>query len=130
MLLVGGGSGVVPLRAILRHHEAVGSTAAMHLVYSARTLDDVTHRRELEALADPRRAVTLTLTRETTSDWAGPRGRVDARLLAEVAWPPSVRPHCYVCGPTPFVEAVGDALVGLGHEPGRIRTERFGPTGD
>ena len=64
VLLVGGGSGVVPLRAILRHHAASGSTAAMHLVYSARTLGDVIYRRELEALAGPRRAVTLTLTRE------------------------------------------------------------------
>lgn len=129
VLLVGGGSGIVPLRAILRHHEAVGSTAAMHLVYSARTLGDVIYRHELEALVGPRRAVTLTLTRETAPDWAGHRGRVDAGLLAEMGWPPPVRPHCYVCGPTPFVEAVAEALVGLGQEPGRIRTERFGPTG-
>lgn len=129
VLLVGGGSGVVPLRAMLCHHAAVGSAAAMHLVYSARTLGDVIYRRELEALAGPRRAVTLTLTRESAPDWTGRRGRVGADLLAEVGWPPSVRPRCYVCGPTPFVEAVADALVGLGHEPGRIRTERFGPTG-
>ena len=127
VLLVGGGSGVVPLRAILRHHEASGSTAAMHLVYSACTIGDVIYRRELEAMAGPRRAVTLTLTWEP--DWTGHRGPVDAGLLAEVGWPPSVQPHCYVCGPTAFVEAVADALVELGHEPGRIRTERFGPTG-
>ena len=129
VLLVGGGSGVVPLRAILRHHAASGSTAAMHLVYSARTLGDVIYRQELEALAGPRRAVTLTLTRESPPDWAGHRGRVDAGLLSAVGWPPSAQPHCYVCGPTPFVEAAAGALVGLGHEPGRIRTERFGPTG-
>jgi ferredoxin-NADP reductase len=129
VLLVGGGSGVVPLRAILRHHAAAGSTAAMHLVYSAPTLADVIYRRELEALVGPWQAVTLTLTREPAPDWAGRRGRVDAGLLAEVGWPPSVQPRCYVCGPTGFVEAVADALVGLGHEPGRIRTERFGPTG-
>jgi len=129
VLLVGGGSGVVPLRAIMRHHAASGSTAAMHLVYSARTAGDLIYRGELEALAGPRRAVTVTLTRESAPDWAGHRGRVDAGLLAEVGWPPSVQPHCYVCGPTEFVEAVADALVGLGHEPGRIRTERFGPTG-
>jgi ferredoxin-NADP reductase len=129
VLLVGGGSGVVPLRAILRHHAASGSTAAMHLVYSARTLGDVIYRRELEALVGPRRAVTLTLTRESAPGWAGRRGRVDAGLLAEVGWPSSVQPHCYVCGPTEFVEPVADALVGLGHEPGRIKTERFGPTG-
>ena len=129
VLLVGGGSGVVPLMAMLRHQDASGSTAAMQLVYSARTLGDVIYRRELEALTGPYRAVTLTLTRESSPDWAGHRGRVDAELLAEVGWPPSVQPHCYVCGPTPFVEAVADALVGLGHEPGRVRTERFGPTG-
>jgi ferredoxin-NADP reductase len=129
VLLVGGGSGVVPLRAMLRHHAASDSPAAMHLVYSARTLGDVIYRRELEALAGPRRAVTLALTRESSPDWAGHRGRVDADLLAAVGWPPTVRPHCYVCGPTPFVEAVADALVGLGHDPGRVRTERFGSTG-
>jgi ferredoxin-NADP reductase len=129
VLLVGGGSGVVPLRAILRHHAASGSTVAMHLVYSARTLADVIYRRELEALVDPRRALTVALTRESPPNWAGHRGRVDAGLLAEVGWPPSVQPHCYVCGPTAFVESVAGALVGLGHQPGRIRTERFGPTG-
>ncbi len=129
VLLVGGGSGVVPLRAILRHHAASGSNAAMHLVHSARTLGDAIYRRELEMLAGSRRAVTLTLTREQPPDWAGHRGRVDALLLAEVGWPPPAQPQCYVCGPTAFVEAVADALVDLGHEPGRIRTERFGPTG-
>ena len=129
VFLVGGGSGVVPLMAMVRHHAASGSTAAMHLVYSARTLREVIYRRELEALASPYRAVTLTLTGDPLPGWAGHRGRVGADLLAEVGWPPSVRPRCYVCGPTPFVEAVADALVGLGHEPGRVKTERFGPTG-
>jgi ferredoxin-NADP reductase len=129
VLLVGGGSGVVPLRAILRHHAASGSTAAMHLLQSARSLGDVIYRRELETLAGPRRAVTLTLTREWPEDWAGHRRRVDAGLLAQVGWPPSAQPHCYVCGPTGFVEVVADALVELGHAPPRIKTERFGPTG-
>jgi ferredoxin-NADP reductase len=129
VLLVGGGSGVVPLMAMLRHHAATHSTTAMQLVYSTRTLGDVIYRQGLEALASPHRAVTLTLTRESSPDWAGYRGRVDADLLAELGWPPSVQPHCYVCGSTPFVEAVADALVELGHEPARVRTERFGPTG-
>jgi ferredoxin-NADP reductase len=129
VLLVGGGSGIVPLRAILRHHAESGSSAAMHLVYSARMVGDVIYREELDALVGPRRAVTLTLTGAPPADWAGRRGRVDAGLLAEVGWPASAQPHCYVCGPTAFVEAAADALVGLGHEPGRIRTERFGPTG-
>jgi ferredoxin-NADP reductase len=129
VLLVGGGSGVVPLMAMLRHHAGSGSTAAIQLVYSARTLGDVIYRRELEELAGPHRAVTLTLTRESSPDWTGRRGRVDADMLAEVGWPASVRPHCYVCGPTPFVEVVADALVALGHDPARVKTERFGPTG-
>jgi ferredoxin-NADP reductase len=131
VLLVGGGAGVVPLMAMLRHHARVQSTAAMHLVYSARTLDDVLYRDELQSLADGRhRAATFTLTREESSGWTGNRGRVDADLLGAVAWPPEVRPHCYVCGPTPFVEAVSGALVGLGHDPSRVKTERFGPTGE
>jgi ferredoxin-NADP reductase len=130
VLLVGGGSGVVPLVAMLRHHATSGSTAATRLVYSARTLDDVIYGEELDKLAaSPHRAVTLTLTRESSSHWAGHRGRVDADLLDDVGWPPSDRPRCFVCGPTPFVEAVADTLVGLGHEPRRVKTERFGPTG-
>ena len=131
VLLVGGGSGVAPLMAMMRHHALTGSTAAMQLVYSARTFDDVIYRDELLALADSgNRAVTITLTREEASSaWTGRRGRVDIDLLGEVGWPPPVRPRCYVCGTTPFVEAVSDALVALGHEATLIKTERFGPTG-
>jgi ferredoxin-NADP reductase len=95
-----------------------------------RTLDDVIYRDELTTLADSgHRAVTLTLTRETPPHWPGRRGRVDAELLGEVGWPPSVRPRCFVCGPTPFVEAVSGALDGLGHDAAHVKTERFGPTG-
>ena len=131
VLLVGGGSGVVPLMAMMRHHARTDSSAAMQLVYSARTLDDVIYRDELTNLADGgHRAVTLTLTRERSPNWTGFRGRVDTDLLGEVGWPPAVRPRCYVCGPTPFVEAVSVALVGLGHEAAQVKTERFGPTGD
>ena len=130
VLLVGGGSGVVPLMAVLRHHKALRSEAAMHLVYSARTIDDVLYGDELAELAeDPRRAVTVTVTREPSDRWQGRRGRVDAGLLEETGWPPSVGPHCYVCGPTPFVESVAGVLVDLGHDPARVKTERFGPTG-
>jgi ferredoxin-NADP reductase len=130
VLLAGGGSGVVPLMAMLRHHAALGSDAAMHLVYSARTLDEVLYRDELDKLADdPRRAVTITLTRESSERWDGRRGRVNADFLDEMGWPPAVRPHCFVCGPTPFVEAAANALVRLGHDPLNVKTERFGPTG-
>jgi ferredoxin-NADP reductase len=130
VLLVGGGSGVVPLMAMMRHHARRSSAAAMRLVYSARTLDDVIYRDELQALTNGgRRAVVLTMTREESPAWTGRRGRVDSELLAEVGWPPTVRPRCYVCGGTPFVEAVSTALVELGHEPALVKTERFGPTG-
>ena len=130
VLLLGGGSGVAPLMAMMRHHARTASTAAMQLVYSARSLDDVIYRDELTALADGgHRAVTLTLTREASPEWTGHRGRVDTDLLGDVGWPPQVRPRCYVCGPSPFVEAVSTALVGLGHDAAKVKTERFGPTG-
>jgi ferredoxin-NADP reductase len=123
LLLVGGGSGVVPLRAMLRHHRAVGSEVPARLLYSARTQGDLIYRTELEEYE-----TTFTLTRERDPSWTGRTGRVDGDLIAELAWPPAERPLVYVCGPTGFVEAVADALVMLGHEPARIRTERFGPT--
>ena len=133
VLLVGGGSGVVPLIAMMRcrHHARLASTTAMRLIYSARTLDDVIRRSELTTLADSaHRDVTVTLTRELSSQWTEHRDRVDTRLLSEVGWPPRVRPRCYVCGPTPFVEDVSAALVDLGHEAAMVKTERFGPTGE
>ena len=130
VLLVGGGSGVVPLMAMLRHHAAMGASASMRLVYSARTAADVLYREELAVLHDGRsRDVVVTLTREAPDGWAGRRGRVDAALLAEGGWGPAAAPRCYVCGPTPFVEAVAEVLVGLGHDPADVLTERFGPTG-
>ncbi|MDQ4069886.1 MAG: ferredoxin reductase, partial [Actinomycetota bacterium] len=111
VLLAGGGSGVVPLMAMLRHHAARRSQADMHLVYSARTVDDVLYRDELTTLAaDPHRDVAITLTRELSQRWTGRRGRVDADLLDAAGWPPSAEPRCYVAGPTPFVEEVADTL--------------------
>jgi ferredoxin-NADP reductase len=129
VLLAGGGSGVVPLMAMLRHHAALDHQGAMRLVYSARTQADALYRAELDALGGPHRAVTITLTREPGDGWLGRRGRVDAELLTETGWPPEVEPRCYVCGPTPFVEATASALVDLGHQAVNVRTERFGPTG-
>jgi ferredoxin-NADP reductase len=127
--LVGGGSGVVPLMAMLRHHAARDHQGAMHLVYSARTQGEVLYRGELDELANDHRAVTLTLTREPPGRWDGRRGRVDRDLLAQAGWPPSALPRCFVCGPTPFVEAVSRDLVALGHQPADVKTERFGPSG-
>jgi ferredoxin-NADP reductase len=130
ILLVGGGSGVVPLRAMLRHHRAVGSTVRARLLYSARRLDDVIYHDELVRLASEDAVdVHFTLTREQPEGWSGYSRRIDAELLEEVAWPVGDEPVTYVCGPTSFVETAASALVDLGHDPARIRTERFGPTG-
>jgi ferredoxin-NADP reductase len=127
LLLVGGGSGVVPLRAMIRHHVATGSSVPVRLLYSARALDDVIYREELTRPGGV--DVRFTLTRAWPEWWSGYRGRIDRELLGEVAWPPDERPLVYVCGPTGFVELAAGVLVELGHDPGRIRTERFGATG-
>jgi ferredoxin-NADP reductase len=130
LLLIAGGSGVVPLRAMLRHYVASGSDAAVRLLYSARSLDEVLYRQELESLvSDHRIAVRTALTRAWPEGWQGHRGRIRPELLREVSWPPAERPLIYICGPTGFVEAIGGQLVEAGHDPGRIRTERFGPSG-
>jgi ferredoxin-NADP reductase len=129
LLMIAGGSGVVPFRSMARHWAAGTRQIAARLIYSARTLDEVIYRDELTALSsDDRFDVTLALTRSWPEDWKGHRGRVD-RVLLDALAPAADRPLVYVCGPTPFVEAVAEALVGAGHEPARIRTERFGPTG-
>jgi ferredoxin-NADP reductase len=130
LVLIAGGSGIVPLRAMLRHWAGGTRSTPAHLLYSARTLDDVIYRSELRGLAEASgAAVELTLTRAWPDDWPGHKGRVEPGLLDELVPQPFEAPRIYVCGPTPFVEAVAEALVGLGHDPARIRTERFGPTG-
>jgi ferredoxin-NADP reductase len=141
VLLVGGGSGVVPLQSIVRHHRAIASRVAMRLLYSARTLADVLYREELDVgrtqaaqISRPAAGsdveVTLTLTRESPAGWTGYARRIDRDLLAAVGWPPEDRPLVYICGPNGFVETAAELLVDLGHQPDRIRTERFGPTGN
>jgi ferredoxin-NADP reductase len=130
VLLIAGGAGVVPFRAILRHHAAARSTAPVRLLYSARSLGDVIYRGELAQfdktdLVD----IQLTLTRDWPNEWTGYRRRVDMEILREVAWPPDRQPLIYVCGPSGFVEAAAGALVSLGHDSSSIKTERFGPTG-
>lgn len=130
LLLVGGGSGVVPLRSMLRHHRAIRSTVPVRLLYSARALSDLIYHEEVMRLATQDGIeVFVTLTRERPELWQGYRRRIDQELLAEVSWPPADRPLVYVCGPTGFVETAANALVALGHAPSRIRTERFGGTG-
>jgi ferredoxin-NADP reductase len=129
VLLVAGGSGVVPLMAMIRLHAAAGSDADMRLLYSAREWDEVIYRDELGRLTGGSLGVAYTLTRSHPQGWAGYARRVDESILVEVGPGPTERPQVYVCGPTPFVEAVAGDLVQLGHEPRRIKTERFGPMG-
>jgi ferredoxin-NADP reductase len=134
LLLVGGGSGVVPLAAMLRHHARAAAAAdtpvPMRLLYSVRALSDVFYREELDRLsARPEVDVVLTLTRDAPSEWAGYRRRVDRAMLEAVRWPPEATPRVFICGPTTFVESVANMLVELGHDPSRVYTERFGPTG-
>ena len=129
LLLVGGGSGVVPLMAMIRLRATAGSAPDTRLLFSSRSWDDVIYRNELERLKGDGLRVVHTLTRSQPDGWTGYGRRVDAEMLAEVGPSPAELPHVYVCGPTPFVEAVAEALVHLGHEPHRVKTERFGPTG-
>jgi ferredoxin-NADP reductase len=128
LLLVAGGSGVVPLRAMIRHRQRRGSDVPVRLLYSSRTLADVIYRAELEELGDGVEVVH-TLTREQPPGWTGYARRVDAALLEEVAWPPGEEALAFVCGPTSFVETVAAGLVALGYPPRRVKTERFGATG-
>ena len=137
LLLVAGGSGIVPLMAMLRHRVAVLQTVEARrgvparLLYSSRRWDEMIYRDALARLADDDATleIALTLTREPPPGWTGFRRRIDRMMLAQVAWPPSEQPHIFVCGPTALVEAAATALVELGHDPALVKTERFGPTG-
>ena len=131
LLLVGGGSGIVPLMSMLRHRAARGSSVPTRLLVSARTIDDLIYGRELAGLEERADGleVLATLTRAAPDGWDGFTRRIDRDMLAQVAWPPADAPSTYVCGPTSFVETAADALVALGQDEAAIRTERFGPTG-
>jgi ferredoxin-NADP reductase len=124
LMLVGGGSGVVPLRSILRHRAQSGSDAEARLLLSARRPRDVIYAAELASFG-----ATLTYTREAPDGWTGYARRVDRAMLAEVAFRPEQRPRIYICGATAFVEGVAADFIALGHHTDRIRTERFGATG-
>jgi ferredoxin-NADP reductase len=127
--LLAGGSGVVPLMAMLRTRAAAGSSAPTSLVYSTRSPESAIYRSEIDALAARGDGLSVTWAWTRQAPARAPTGRVDAALLAAATWPPADQPTCYVCGPTGFVEAVADLLVGAGHDASRVRTERFGPTG-
>jgi ferredoxin-NADP reductase len=130
LLLVGGGSGVVPLVAMLRHRAAAAAAVPTRLLYSARSLEDVIYREELDRLAasDDQLEVVYALTREQPAGWTGYARRVDDEILREVACAGG-EGLAFACGPTRFVETVADGLVAVGYAPERVRTERFGPTG-
>jgi ferredoxin-NADP reductase len=130
VLLVAGGSGVVPLMAMIRSRNGV-SPAPFRLIYSVRSPDDRIFDHELRrrAIEDSELEITFIYTRTAPDDEARPVGRITADDLVSHGWAPQSKPTVYVCGPTGFVESVSDLLVGLGHDPGRIKTERFGPSG-
>jgi ferredoxin-NADP reductase len=131
LMLIAGGSGIVPLMAMLRHRAAVASAAPARLLASWRSLDNAIYAEDLGRLAAAGDGleITTTLTRAAPPGWTGEVGRITPDMLARFAWPAERRPLAFVCGPTGFVEAVAEALVGLGHDPASVRTERFGPTG-
>ena len=129
LLLVAGGSGLVPLMAMLRHRAARASGVEAHVLISARTRQDALYEDELAALDPAGLHVARTYTRGGPPGWTGWTRRVDAAMLAEIGPPPAAAPLVFTCGPTPFVEQVADLLVDAGHDPRRIHAERFGPTG-
>lgn len=132
--LVAGGSGIVPLMAMVRSRASSGSTAPFRLLYSLREPAAVLYREELEALSKPGQVSPVTVeyayTRAVPADYLRPPGRIDGALIARTSWASSLAPTCYVCGPTSFVESAANLLIASGHNPDRIRTERFGPTGE
>jgi ferredoxin-NADP reductase len=135
LLCIGGGSGIVPLMSMLRHRAYAGEeqrrAAPARLLYSSRSWSELIFRDELARLAaaDPTLTVTHTITREPPPAWTGYHRRIDAAMLAETTWPLASHPQIFVCGPTPLVETVAEALVAQRFDPQSIRTERFGPTG-
>jgi ferredoxin-NADP reductase len=131
LMLVGGGSGVVPLAAMIRTRAAVDASVPVRLLYSSRAPEDVIFAAELDRLAATSDGLEIvhTFTRSPPPGWTGHRRRIDRPMLEEVAWPASSGALAYTCGPTRLVERVADDLLAIGYHPNRTRTERFGPTG-
>jgi ferredoxin-NADP reductase len=131
LLLVAGGSGVVPLMSMIRHRAATNDSTPVRLLYSSRTYEEVIYRAELDELAARGDGLEVfhTLTRSQPDGWTGYARRIDAQILEEVAWPAAESPRVFVCGSTRFVDTAADGLVALGYPPESIRTERFGATG-
>jgi ferredoxin-NADP reductase len=131
LLLIAGGSGIVPLMAMLRHRKAIGNKDPARLLYSSRTIEDIIYKHELDRLASSDHGLTVvhTLTRSQPSGWKGYGRRIDREMARAVAWPAEQEPAVFICGPTAFVETAADLLVEFGYGPGLIKTERFGATG-
>ena len=131
LFLVAGGSGIVPLMAMLRHREAAASTVPALLIYSSRSIENIIYREEIDRMSadDGGLVVFHTLTRRQPEGWAGGSRRIDREMLKSVGIAPAAMPRIFICGPTPMVETAATALREIGHAPERIRTERFGPTG-
>jgi ferredoxin-NADP reductase len=131
LLLLAGGSGVVPVMAMLRHRATVSTKPPVRLLYSSRTEEDVIYRAELGKLGMAKEGLTVwhTLTRGQRSGWTGYTRRIDRAMLQEVAWPAKKTPSVFICGPTAFVEVAAGLLVDAGYDPSWIKTERFGATG-
>jgi len=131
LFLIAGGSGVCPLMAMIRQRAARGSHVPTRLLCSARSLEEIIYKKELDQLAGRADGLEVfhTLTRSQPPGWRGGSRRIDRAMLAEVGFGAEKLPLCMVCGPTPLVEAVASTLVELGHRPDRVKTERFGPTG-
>lgn len=129
--LIAGGSGIVPLMAMIRSRASAGSTAPFRLLYSVREPGAVFYRDELRAISNQDDSVKLAYayTRVTPKGWPRPPRRIEASVIAETTWSSKLTPTCYVCGPTSFVESVSALLLASGNQPNKIRTERFGPTG-
>jgi ferredoxin-NADP reductase len=132
LLLLAGGSGIVPLMSMIRHRQATGSEVPVRLLYSVRSNDDVIYHDELARFGQEDKGVEViyTFTRKQPEGWTGYSRRVDTELLRDIIWPPAQRPLTYICGPTQFVETAATALLPLGYQPTLVKTERFGPTGE
>jgi ferredoxin-NADP reductase len=131
LLLVAGGSGIVPLMAMIRHHAAASATAPVRVLYSSRSIEDVIYMEELATQSVPGMGVEVshTLTRTQPPGWEGYARRIDGEMMAEIAWPRKESPAVFICGPTPFVETAAGLLVESGYDASWIKTERFGATG-
>jgi len=129
--LIAGGSGIVPLMAMIRSRAVTRSAAPFRLLYSVREPGAVFYRDELRSLSENADSMSIhyAYTRVTPMNWPRLPGRIDTKLIADTTWGADLGPTCYICGPTPFVESVAELLTASGNDPGRIKTERFGPTG-